>query len=182
MKHWVNSLTLDLRQVIQAKEIEMKQHNKANWLWLGDTNTKKFSSKIRTRRAKNSILRMLNQEGNKVVPRAVLEKASNNCFVDLFGAPTLHWLCHRFGSWEKSHPKWTNGLCGFPQKWKFDILYSLWKWGKSLGLDGYSFFQEILAGIEIWDNVMFPMLFFREGDYSGQQITHLLSSSPKTPH
>lgn len=48
---------------------------------------KAFSSELKTRRAKNLVMRMLNSEGNEVISRPILENRSNNYFIKSFCAP-----------------------------------------------------------------------------------------------
>ena len=60
----INNLRREINDLLDSEEIMWQQRAKVQWLGLGDRNTKYFHSKASERKKKNTILGLVDEEGN----------------------------------------------------------------------------------------------------------------------
>lgn len=60
----INILRREINDLLDSEEIMWQQRAKVQWLGLGDRNTKYFHSKASERKKKNTILGLVDEEGN----------------------------------------------------------------------------------------------------------------------
>ena len=60
----INTLRQEINDLLDSEEIIWQQRSKVQWMGLGDCNTKYFHSKASERKKKNTINKIMDENGN----------------------------------------------------------------------------------------------------------------------
>ena len=60
----INTLRQEINDLLDSEEIIWQQRSKVQWMGLGDRNTKYFHSKASERKKKNTINKIMDENGN----------------------------------------------------------------------------------------------------------------------
>ncbi|XP_057794267.1 uncharacterized protein LOC131010650 [Salvia miltiorrhiza] len=91
----INGARTELASLLLREEAHWQQRAKQHWLKGGDTNTKFFHAMASARRKKNTIIRLLRDDGDWTASNEEIQDVALNYFSNLFDEPSQQMDYHR---------------------------------------------------------------------------------------
>ncbi|KAL2943863.1 hypothetical protein RDABS01_032210, partial [Bienertia sinuspersici] len=162
----------------------LQQKEKIHWLQAGDSNSKVFYNSLKTRTSKNTINRLMNNQGQWVEDMGSITAAFTQFYTELlkgsdFRTPLLDEITNLGGKLSEKHKLLLN--CSFTDKEIKQAMFSIPS-NKAPGLDGYNnhFFKSawhIVGG----DVIKAIRDFFSTGKLLKEVSVTTLTMVPKVP-